>query len=153
MLSLIFSDSITWYMLMARHSSRLFVGKNLVCSNNAFIYSLENSPSHGIRVARLFYKRCQAILEVMAKLSYVFNFVPYVTLTFPQGPPSANVVKCTVVKCTASSHLIPRVWRMRFPQSTFPLREAKMPIVYIPWSGPMSAVRPKPLSLADDRIQ
>jgi len=29
------------------------------------------------RVARLFYKRCQAILEVMAKLSYAFpNSVP-----------------------------------------------------------------------------
>jgi autophagy-related protein 11 len=30
------------------------------------------------RVARVFYKRCQAILEVMAKLSYVFpsNLVP-----------------------------------------------------------------------------
>ena len=27
------------------------------------------------RVARLFYKRCQAILEVMAKLSYVSNLV------------------------------------------------------------------------------
>jgi hypothetical protein len=140
-------------MLMAPHSSRLFVGKNSVCSNNAFIHSLKNSQSHDIRVARLFYKRCQAILEVMAKLSYVSNLVPYKSLTFLQGLPSANVVKCTVVKCTASSHSIPRVWRMRFPQSTFPLREAKMPIVYIPWSEPMSAVRSKPFSLADDWVQ
>ncbi|KAH9998573.1 hypothetical protein BJV77DRAFT_1156392 [Russula vinacea] len=66
---LIFNDSTTWYMLMAPHSSRLFVGKNLVCSNNTSIHYLENIPSHGIRIARLFYKRCQAILEVMAKLS------------------------------------------------------------------------------------
>ena len=140
-------------MLMAPHSSRLFVGKNLVCSNNTSIHYLENIPSHGIRIARLFYKRCQAILEVMAKLSYVSNLVPYISLTFLQGLPSGNVVKCTVAKCTVSSLSIPRVWRMRFLQSTFPLRGVKMPIVYIPWSGPMSAVRSKPLPLADDRVQ
>jgi hypothetical protein len=137
---------------MVPHSSRLFVGKNSVCSNNAFVVSLENSPSHDICAARLFYKRCQAILEVMAKLSYVSNSVSYVSLTFLQGLPNANVVKCTVVKCTVSFLLIPRGWMMQFPQSTFPLREAKMPIVCIAWSGPMSAVRSKPTPLEDDRV-
>ena len=67
MLSLIFSGSTTWYTLMVRRSSRLFVGRNSVCIDGTFLLSL----SHCIRIASFFYKRCQAILEVMAKLSYV----------------------------------------------------------------------------------
>jgi hypothetical protein len=150
MISLIFSDSTTWYMFMAPRLSRLFIGKNSVCRVLSF---LGRWPSHDIRVARLFYKRCQAISAVIAELSYVSNLIPHVPFTFFQGLPSANIVKSTVVKCTASSFSMSRVWRMRFPQSTFPFREAKIPIVYMPWSGPMSAVRYKPFSTGDDRVQ
>ena len=67
MLSLIFSGSTTWYTLMAPRSSRLFVGRNSVCVNGALLLT----QSHCIHIANFFYKRCQAILEVMAKLSYV----------------------------------------------------------------------------------
>jgi len=56
---------------MAPQSLRSFVEKNLVCSNDTFIYSFEIVHLMVFRVARLFYGRCQAILEVMAKLSYV----------------------------------------------------------------------------------
>ncbi len=71
MLSPIFNDFTTWCILMAPQSLISFVEKNLVCGNDTFIYSFEIVHLMVFRVARLFYGRCQAILEVMAKLSYV----------------------------------------------------------------------------------